>query len=1768
MRIDRVDAAGNTENAPALYLRADDGTPTPITPGTTITPEQFGRIIWDASKNDGGSFTFTPLGADGQPLQGVAAQTIPIYESAPVPNYDGTRDGLTAAWNGTLSLPSGVLAGNDDNRAPAFVRIGAITPKDPDTASRAALWLDADGDGPGAAVPVTEGQEIAATDFGKLHWDAGGNAGGTFQFTPLDGNRKAILGASPQTVTVGEAPQAPDYDAQATARHDAQHLLDATLLAGNSPDRQPDAVRLLDYTETPAGRQKGSADSPLYLLRDGQKEYLRSDALIRAEDFDKVHWDASANGGGSFRFMPVDAQGNTVPGWTEQTITVQETPAPVLPEYPADPFIQAVRHDASVTFAQTVFAGTKPSKAPAGGVRIGRIEARDNPGNEAPLYLREETDSLSPIASGQIIKPDQFSRIVWDASKNGGGSFTFTPLNADGEPLQGVNPQTITVYESAPPPAYNGLMVGVTAPWDGTLTLQSGIFEGSDSTRAPAFVRITRIRPTGQGATKTPALWLEAEGDDPGDATPITDGQDIAAADFGRLFWDASANTGGTFRFTPLDASRKPILGASSQTVRVSEAPQMPDYEAQAVAGAEHDTQHHLDASFFGGTSAARQPGAVRLESYTETAEGSQTGGTPSALYLLRDGHREYLTPTSLIRAEDFDKVYWDASANAGGEFRIMPVDAQGNEVPGWTTHSVTVHEYPVPPTYPDPQPKQAVAHDGRLALPESLLTGTVPEHKPAMVQIMAIDPMDAADETSPALLRTVDGVTTPVKLGEIIPASQFGSLHWDASHGEGGSFTFTAMDSKHYSLPNVPLQTITIVEDVAIPDYPGTESMHLAGHDQTVAFDRETFAGTDARKAPAKIKITTLQVDGGVGTSPAALMLDPDGPGGQPAHALAQGETIDAADFGKLSWNTAGNDGGTFTFQPMDASGKAIDGATPQTVVVHESPTPPTYPADMTARVQHDGTVDFQGEYSRLMTGTDTTKWPGHIRIDSINPTSPTGSVPTLTLASGSGTRTIQNGAVLTIEEAQRLTWHADANDGGTLTFTALDNASRPIVDANGAEVQKTITIEEGRVHPDYTKDSLQVDRATSTQIDRTVLEGDKPDHAPAAIRIDSLLGRMGGSSDPQPLYVLRNGQKDYLHQGSIVQSADFDKLYWDGSRSFGGTFTFTALDDRGRPILGLDPQEISLKEKPVAPVYSTPPAVQDVVHDGTIDLPASIFHGTGGTNTRPYYVKITAISPTGGTGGLMYDADGATGAAAPRPVSVNDTFRLDQLDKLSWNASNNEGGSFTFRALDAYGTKIQGSPAQTVRVHELPAPPVYSSAADRQHVPFAQVLRIGADHAEFINGSDAARAPAKIRITNLVQPHDLDQSHSPLQLSSDGTVKPGNTQLSKGSIVEQADFDKLIWDASKTDGGSFTFEVLDAQGNPVHTAQGQKVTHTVNIDEHAVAGGSGTNISVAHQTITWLTPNAFSAPPSGTLRYFKVTSEIEASEGPTGERYVWWQSPQGRNAYEFVEARGMSVEQMHKHAASLGGKVMSIDDAAERQWLGTQRISLNNFGDGNYFFIDKQGQHKPGHSSGYIIEFENYRPPLHLQDEAYSDGRRDIWHGTILSTDEVQRLAWDSRASSWGTATLREVEGPSVRGPTDTEDNHKNTDLPGNRFIGDPITLNFREVPEGKHPEGVWATTAQSGSKVGIRQVATTDASDRQDTAAHGDTLTLESMLTSPSAPALPPAAAQVLGPGAAGSMEPATATGISPATASALNIWHGTSPLDDLLLHPSLT
>ena len=1890
VRIEGIEAKGARAGSAALQLRADDGSLTPVADNQEIAAADFGRLVWNSADNDGGSFRFVPLDSERQPYGGVQPQTVNVYESPAVPDYASAREPLAVAHDQTLTLGQDLFAGNAADKAPSFIRIEKITPQG-DTGAGAALQRDADGDGPGAPTAVSEGDVISAADFGKLSWNAAHNDGGSFRFVALDANQKPILGASAQTITVSESPAAPDYPAAReplSVAHDQTLALSQELFAGNTPGKAPAFIRI-ESIDAKDGDGTGAA-----LQRDDDgagpatPTAVQQGDIISAADFGKLSWNTAHNDGGSFRFVPLDANQKPILGASAQTITVSESPA--APDYPATREPLSVAHDQTLALNQDLFAGNTASKTPAF-IRIESIDAKDGDGTGTALQRDADGDgpgAPTAVSEGDVISAADFGKLSWNTAHNEGGSFRFVPLDANQKPILGASAQTITVSESPAAPDYPAAREPLSVAHDQTLTLGQELFAGNTADKAPSFIRIEKITPqgdTGAGA----ALQRDADGDGPGAPTAVSEGDVISAADFGKLSWNTAHNDGGSFRFVALDANQKPILGAPEQTITVHESPTSPVYPAEPVIRAvAHEQTATFPESTFAGTNQDYKPAAIRIEAIEPS---SHDGASPS-LQLLGDGTPTPITVGQTITAENFSKLTWNTVGNEGGSFRFVPLDGTGQPYVGVQPQTISVYESPAAPEYPSARSPLAVAHDQTLTFGQELFVGSASSKAPAFIRIEKITAKDG-DGTGTALQRDDDGAgpgaPTAVSEGDVISAADFGKLSWNTAHNDGGSFRFVALDANRKPILGADSQTITVSESPAVPDYPSTRDPLSAAHDQTLALGQDLFAGNTANKAPAFVRIESITPLDGDGTG-TALQRDDDGAGPAAPTAVQQGDVISAADFGKLSWNTAHNNGGNFSFMPLDANQKPILGATAQTVSVYESPAAPDYPGVRNPlTVAHDQTRALGQE---LFAGNTPGKAPAFIRIESIDAKDGDGTGAALQREADGGTPTaVQQGDVISAADFGKLSWNTAHNDGGSFRFVALDANRNPIL---GSDAQ-TISVHESPKAPDYSGRALQVVAHDQVrQIDASVFEGNDPARKPAFVTINQIEADNG--VNPAPLYIQREGGvKEAVQAGATIRAEDFDKVHWDTSSNDGGRFTFTAHDAERFAIEGSAPRTVTVHESPLPPVWnaiSLQYQTAYAAHDGSAAFNNGMAYN--GHNTpqkqRPAAIRITHIdekNPSATEHAALYSWD----AGHRTPLSVGSEIKFGRYSNIRWDTAHNEGGTFRFVALDKDGIEIAGSAEQTMTVIESPAAPVYATntpsaftpynrpltldrtllagtdpsreptaiqitnidekddtapgtsalAIDRGHgqldpvskgsriqasdldklvwrsdansggsftfsmigadgksilttnpanpgststltrtisveegvqgpayaqnastlrAAFQQVLEIGKNHLDEIRGTEDSRAPARIEITRIEQPNDRDTSHSPLQLAN-GTDGSGARQITEGETIDAAEFARLTWDASKTDGGRFIFKPLDKNGRPFVDDSGQEMVRTITIDEQPQAAGTPTKPVVAPNAITGLDKSIISSnshSPDSSLdgRFFKVIS-IEAYESPNAKRVMNWDlagrplpdgGQSGPTAYEVIQADGISLADAQQRAQDMGGKLLSIDDAAERGFIKTSLFNSGPDISTRYHYIN-QGNvaHDAGSGAkGFIIEYDNYRQPLKLESEHDPDFSGQVEEGQIIVGSELNQahLGWDSSKNHGGVITLVEVQGQEVE-----DGSGKNPSLPGNRTKLGHLARDARDPDVGHERFTITIAEAEDGSPTFSKPNITGRSAGTSGHREAAETLDAAELL-----PGTPSAGSD-------------TATRALPSTLG--NLWHGTDPLlhDPLGQHPPL-
>ena len=231
--------------------------------------------------------------------------------------------------------------------------------------------------------------------------------------------------------------------------------------------------------------------------------------------------------------------------------------------------------------------------------------------------------------------------------------------------------------------------------------------------------------------------------------------------------------------------------------------------------------------------------------------------------------------------------------------------------------------------------------------------------------------------------------------------------------------------------------------------------------------------------------------------------------------------------------------------------------------------------------------------------------------------------------------------------------------------------------------------------------------------------------------------------------------------------------------------------------------------------------------------------------------------------------------------PVVAGQIIAADDVKHLVWNSDNNKGGAITFQAVTTSNPEtaqpLANTEARTLTINESPTvvanvPPVEAPANHVDHSstndapqggqpaadstqPAAQEkpavekpqdvevpsavrpvysndpvpVNVGLDkqHALASNlfvGSDAAKMPSAVKITELVETADTKPAESALSV-----VRPNAeaVSLSVNSTIQQADFDYVRWDSAQNTGGSFKFQALTAAGQPIQDATAQVLLH-----------------------------------------------------------------------------------------------------------------------------------------------------------------------------------------------------------------------------------------------------------------------------------------------------------------------------------------------------
>lgn len=465
-----------------------------------------------------------------------------------------------------------------------------------------------------------------------------------------------------------------------------------------------------------------------------------------------------------------------------------------------------------------------------------------------------------------------------------------------------------------------------------------------------------------------------------------------------------------------------------------------------------------------------------------------------------------------IINAEDFDKLVWNSTYSQSGAIRFQAVDSNdpktAKPLPNTQPHNVSITESPEvkQPTAPaqpapaetnanaqqggqatqgsdkqpvkdahegdaehkgdtehkaDPQPAEhlpqyqaqhpvKVAHDATAKLDAALFKGSDSEHPAGAVKIL---------DVKPGTLK-LDGQN--VEANQVITADQFEKLSWDASASKGGEFRFIAVRPEeghaHYDTAKVQAQTITIDEAAAAPRY-------KEGDAQTVdvrqnikqTLGEALFKGTAADDAPAFIRIGKVNETADSNSAESALFVNK----GRDAYTpLKEGSEVSVEDFKHIAWDSAQNNGGSFTFQALDHHKQPIAGSPLQTVTVHETPNLPNYGSDAkTVNVAHNANHHLD---AALFKGVDGVT-PAGVRIVYVHGENGYEG-PVLKVGNDGAARSVSADDVITMAEFDSV--YLDANQfkgSASFKFVPVDEQGHNVQGADAANpVSREVKITE----------------------------------------------------------------------------------------------------------------------------------------------------------------------------------------------------------------------------------------------------------------------------------------------------------------------------------------------------------------------------------------------------------------------------------------------------------------------------------------------------------------------------------------------------------------------------------------------------------------------------------------------------------------------------------------------------------------------------------
>ncbi|MDO4232044.1 MAG: hypothetical protein Q4D19_07925 [Lautropia sp.] len=498
-----------------------------------------------------------------------------------------------------------------------------------------------------------------------------------------------------------------------------------------------------------------------------------------------------------------------------------------------------------------------------------------------------------------------------------------------------------------------------------------------------------------------------------------------------------------------------PPLASTPQNQPQPEGP--PRYDTSTPQGVTHDASIPLDASVFIGKGAP--PAFIRISRITAN---DASADAPALVLNQGTPEEKTLKVGDVIAREEFDRISWNARANTGGSFGFEALDAERQPFAGMAEQVIEIREAPAAPDYPANRPVEHIHHDYLNALSPTLFTGNDTNKTPDVIRITAIAPSKPTSAEPALVLHAGTPQEVPLQVGMTIDRSQFEQVSWNTANNEGGSFSFAVVDASGNAIPGSTPQTVVLSEMPAnAPIFRSVPVLYPTPHDILSTMDASVLLGDDFNRHPHAIRIESISALGSDSTD--ALKFDRDVTGTQPWETVKVGDVFTPNELPRMHWFPENNNGGRFSFSSLDAQGEKIPGVPIQTVIIHESPEPPTYPAGHKTQVPLDS---IQSLSSTLFSGTGVS--PAFVRITElqIDGNVPDANTPAPLLfdkdgAGGANPVPVQLNQIISETDFDKLLWDSQHATSGTITFEVLDADRLPIIDPIGYPITQDVKIE-----------------------------------------------------------------------------------------------------------------------------------------------------------------------------------------------------------------------------------------------------------------------------------------------------------------------------------------------------------------------------------------------------------------------------------------------------------------------------------------------------------------------------------------------------------------------------------------------------------------------------------------------------------------------------------------------------------------------------------